>query len=135
MQPTTEATPVSKTSLWAGRILSGLTIAFLILDAVMKIVKAEVSVKSTIELGYPESVVVPIGIVLLICTLLYSIPRTAFLGAILLTAYLGGAVTTNLRVGNPLFSHVLFPVYFGAMVWGGVYLRNQRLRTIILSNN
>jgi hypothetical protein len=135
MQPTTEATPVSKTSLWAGRILSGLTIAFLILDAVMKILKAEVSAKSTIELGYPESVVVPIGIVLLICTLLYSIPRTAFLGAILLTAYLGGAVTTNLRVGNPLFSHVLFPVYFGAMVWGGVYLRNQRLRTIILSNN
>jgi hypothetical protein len=101
----------------------------------MKVMKARVAVEGTIELGYPESVVFGIGVLLLVCTLLYVIPRTSILGAILLTGYLGGAVATQVRVGNPLFTHVLFAVYVGVMVWGGLYLRDNRLRALISSKN
>src|SRR3954468_16175212 len=109
--------------VWTGRLLSALAAFFLLMDAVMKVVRARVSVQGTVELGYPESVVVGIGLVLLVCTLLYIIPRTAVLGAILLTGYLGGAVATQVRLGNPLFTHVLFAVYLGVVVWGGLFLR------------
>ena len=88
-------------------------------------------VEGTVQLGYPESVLLGLGIVLLACTVLYVIPRTAILGAILLTGYLGGAVATHVRVGNPLFTHVLFPVYLGVLIWGGLYLRDERLRALI----
>ena len=108
---------------------------FLLVDGVMKVMKAPVAVKGSIQLGYPESVVFGIGLVLLVCTLLDVISRTSILGAILLTGYLGGAVATHVRVGDPLFSHALFPVYFGVMVWGGLFLRNHRVRALILSNN
>jgi hypothetical protein len=125
---------LSKKRLWTGRVLSGLPIAFLLLDAVMKLVKPRVVVEGTTQLGYPESVILGLGILLLTCTLLYAIPRTSILGAILLTGYLGGAVATHVRVGNPLFSHILFPVYLGVMIWGGLFLRDNRLRALISSN-
>jgi hypothetical protein len=135
MRPITQTAPASKSRLWAGRILTALAAAFLLFDGVMKLVKPPVVVKATVEMGYPESTIVGIGVVLLVCTILYLIPRTSILGAVLLTGYLGGAVASNVRVGNPLFSHVLFPVYVGAMVWGGLYLRDTRLRTLISSSN
>jgi hypothetical protein len=135
MQTITQTVPASKSRLWTARILSGLAAAFLLFDAVMKLVKPPVVVKATVELGYPESTIVGIGVVLLVCMLLYLIPRTSILGAVLLTGYLGGAVASNVRIGNPLFSHVLFPIYVAALVWGGLYLRDTRLRTLISSNH
>ena len=135
MQPITQLVPVSKKRLWAGRIVSGLIVMFLLVDGVMKSMKARVAVEGTIHLGYPESVIVWLGIVLLACTLLYAIPRTSILGAILLTGYLGGAVATYVRVGDPLFSHAFFPVYLGVLVWGGLLLCDNRLRALILCNN
>ena len=130
MQSNTHAVPPSKMMLWAGRIISGLVALFLLVDGVMKLVKAEVVVKTTLELGYPESVVVGLGVVLTACTVLYLIPRTSILGAILLTGYLGGAVATHVRVGEGLFP-VLFPVVFGGLIWGGLFLRDDRLRSLI----
>jgi hypothetical protein len=123
--------PVSKARLWTGRILSALPVLFLLMDGVMKLVKPEFVVKATVQLGYPESIIFSLGIVLLICVILYVIPRTAVLGAILLTGYLGGAVATHARVGDPLFSHTLFPVYVAILLWGGLYLRENRLRELI----
>ena len=127
--------PISKKGLWAGRILSGLVVVFLLMDSVMKVMLSSVAVEGTKKVGYPEGTVFPLGCVLLACTLLYAIPRTSILGAILLTGYLGGAVATHVRVGDPLFSHVLFPVYFGVMLWGGLYLRESRLRALIPLRN
>ena len=121
----------SKGTLWAGRIMSALPALFLLLDGVMKLVKPAPVVEATVKLGYPERVIVPLGVVLLAGTVLYIIPRTAVLGAILLTGYLGGAVATHVRVGDPLFSHALFPTYLGALLWGGLYLRDRRLRALI----
>jgi hypothetical protein len=117
--------------LWAGRVMSALPALFLLLDAIMKFVKPEPVVKATVELGYPESVILGLGIVLLACTVLYLIPRTAILGAILLTGYLGGAVASHLRAGDGLFP-ITFPVVFGALLWGGICLRDERLRSLIL---
>jgi hypothetical protein len=115
------------TRIWTGRTLSGLASAFLFFDGVMKLFKPEVVVKATLELGYPESSIFGIGLVLVVSTLLYVMPRTSILGAVLLTGYLGGAVATHVRVGAGLFS-VVFPVAFGALVWGGLWLRNERVR-------
>ena len=122
---------VSKGSLWAGRIMSALAALFLLLDGVMKLVKPAPVVEATVQLGFPESVIFGLGIVLLVCVILYVIPRTSILGAIMLTGYLGGAVATQVRVGHPLFSHTLFPVYVAALVWGGLFLRESRLRALI----
>ena len=97
----------------------------------MKLVKPTFVVDATVKLGYQEGVIQGLGIALLMCTILYAIPGTSFLGAILLTGYLGGAVASNVRVGNPLFSNVLFPVYFTFVLWGGLYLRDKRLRALI----
>src|SRR4029450_11816059 len=116
-----QSAPLSKGRLWTGRIMSALPSLFLFVDAVGKLVKPAPVVEGTVQLGYPESVILGLGIVLLTCTVLYLIPRTAVLGAILLTGYLGGAVATHVRVGNPLFSSI-FPVIIGAMLWGGLYL-------------
>jgi len=110
--------------------MSGLPALFLLVDAVGKLVKPAPVVEATLQLGYPESVILGLGIILLACTFLYIIPPTAVLGAILLTGYLGGAVATHVRVGSPLFSHILFPVYLGALIWGGLYLRDERLRSL-----
>ena len=125
--------PVSKGKLWAGRIMSWLPALFLLVDGVMKLFKPAVVVEATVKLGYPENTILPIGIVLTVCTILYLIPRTAVLGAILLTGYLGGAVATHVRVGEGLFP-VTFPIIFGVLLWGGLYLRDNRLRTLIPIN-
>jgi len=120
----------NKSSLWAGRILSALPVLFLLLDGVMKVVKPAFVVEATVQLGYPESVIVALGVVLVACTILYLVPRTDVLGAILLTGYLGGAVATHVRVGGPLFS-ILMPVILGVMLWGGLYLRDERVRSLV----
>ena len=122
--------PVSPTMLWTGRISSGLPALFLLVDGVMKLVKPAVVVEGTVRLGYPETVILPLGIVLIACTVVYLIPRTAVLGAILLTGYLGGAVATHVRVGEGLFP-VSFPILLGVLLWGGLYLRDDRLRALI----
>jgi DoxX-like family len=122
---------VSKGRLWTGRIMSALPVLFLLMDGVMKLLKPEFVVKATVQLGYPESIILGLGIVLLVCVILYVIPRTAVLGAILLTGYLGGAVATHARVGDPLFSHTLFPLYVAILLWGGLYVREDRLRELI----
>jgi hypothetical protein len=120
---------VSKGTLWAGRIISGLPVLFLLIDGAMKLVKPAPVVEATVGLGYPESVIVPIGVVLIVCTILYLIPKTSVLGAILLTGYLGGAVATHVRTGESLFS-IIFPVIFGVLLWLGLYLRDSRLRAL-----
>lgn len=124
-------TNVSTKALWTGRILSALPILFLLMDAIGKFVKPEPVVTGTIALGYNENVILPLGIVLLVCTILYAVPQTSILGAILLTGYLGGAVATHVRIGNPLFTHLLFPVYLGILVWLGLYLRDPRVRALV----
>lgn len=111
--------------------MSTLAILFLLMDGVMKLVKPAPVVQGTLELGYPGSVIFGLGLVLLASVILYAIPRAAVLGAILLTGYLGGAVATHVRVENPLFSHVLFPVYLGILIWGGLVLRDERVRSLL----
>lgn len=115
---------------WAGRVLSALPAAFLLVDAVMKLVKPAAVVEATVALGYPERVIVPLGIVLLACTALYAMPSTAVLGAIVSTGYLGGAVATHVRVGGEVLP-VVFPVILGVLLWGGLYLRDERLRALL----
>lgn len=116
---------------WLSYILSGFVVLFLLMDAVMKLMRLRVVLESTAELGWPITSVVPLGLILLICTALYILPRTSVLGAILLTGYLGGTVATHARIGSPVFSHVLFGVYLGVMLWAGLYLRDGRLRALI----
>ena len=122
--------PMSGTRIWIGRILTGIVSAFLLFDGAMKLLKPSFVVKATIELGYPESTIIGIGVVLVLSTLLYLIPRTAIFGAVLLSGYLGGAVASQVRVSAPLFN-ILFPVVFGCLVWIGLYLRDGRLRAIL----
>jgi hypothetical protein len=122
--------PPSKGMLWAGHIISALAGLFLLMDGVMKLFKPSFVVEKTVELGYSESVIVGLGVVLTASTLLYLIPWTSVLGAILLTGYLGGAVATHVRVGDPAFS-VFFPVIFGALVWLGLLLRDRRIQQIL----
>jgi hypothetical protein len=125
-----DETKVSRKALWCGWIMGVLPALFLLLDATMKFVKPQPVLEGSVELGYSLSVLDALGVVLMASTLLYLIPRTAVLGAILLTGYLGGAVSTHVRVGNPLFTHTLFPVYFGLLLWGGLWLRDRRLRVL-----
>jgi hypothetical protein len=135
---TSTTAPVAATSTspgraarWTGRIMSGLVVAFMAFDAAMKLARLPLVIKGTVELGYPVSSIVPMGIILLTCVVLYLIPRTAILGAVLLTGYLGGAIATHVRVGNPLFTHVLAPIYVAAFVWAGLYLRDARARVLL----
>jgi hypothetical protein len=121
--------------IWTGRILSGLVVAFLLMDLSMKLLQVAPAVEGTRELGYPASVVLPLGILQLVLLALYLIPRTAPLGAVLWTGYLGGAIATHVRVQNPLFSHVLFPIYVGAFLWLGLYLRDRRVANMITEKN
>lgn len=123
--------PGSKVRRRAGAIMTGLAIVFLLFDSVGKLIPVTAAVQASIDLGYPESAVRPIGLILLLCLILYAIPATSVLGAILLTGYLGGAVATQFRVGNPLLTHTLFPFYIGALIWGGLLLREDRLRALI----
>jgi hypothetical protein len=124
-------TSTGKKALWTGRVLCALAILFLSFDSVAKLLRLGPAVEGTKQVGYPESVVLGIGVVLLVCVVAYAIPRTAILGAVLLTGYLGGAIATHVRIGSPLFTHVLTPVYVAAVVWGGLYLRDRRLRALV----
>jgi len=130
MQSETPHAPISKGMLWTGRVMSTLPALFLLFDGAMKLVKPAPVVEATVELGFPESALVPLGIVLLVSTALYLVPRTAVLGAILLTGYLGGAVATHVHAGHGAFQ-TLFPVGFGALLWGGLVLRDERLRALV----
>jgi DoxX-like family len=120
----------SKKQLWAGWIMGGLPAVFLLLDAIMKFVKPAAVVEGTLKVGFPESTIVGLGIALLLSTLLYLFPRTAVLGAILLTGYLGGAVATNVRVLGPVFN-IVFPIVFGVLLWGALWLRDRRLQALL----
>ncbi len=121
----------SRKRLWAGRIMSGLAILFLAFDGAVKVLELPPVVEGTIRLGYPASVVFGLGIVLLVCLVAHVIPRTSVLGAVLLTGYLGGAIATHVRIGDPLLTHTLFPIYVAVLIWGGLYLRDDRLRAVI----
>jgi hypothetical protein len=115
----------------AGAIMTGLVVLLLLFDSFGKLMQVRQVMEGSVALGYPPSSVRVIGIILLVCVIVYAIPCSSVLGAILLTGYLGGAVATNLRVGTPLFTHILFPIYVGVLVWGGIYLREDRLRSLV----
>ena len=128
MQTNTPISTTFKKGLWTGRIITGLTVLFLIFDTIVKILKLPVAVEGTVRLGYPSRLVVAIGLAELVCLATYLYPRTAVLGAILLTGYLGGATATQVRVEDPWFA---FPVVIGGLVWAGLFLRNERLRDLV----
>jgi DoxX-like family len=130
MQATLTATTGSKPALWAGYIISGLAVLFLIFDGGIKALQLAPAIEATVQLGYPASAVFGLGILQLACLAAYVIPRTSVLGAILLTGYLGGAIATQVRVGAPLFS-LVFAIALGAMIWGGLLLRDPQLRLLL----
>jgi DoxX-like family len=128
-----DAAPVSKPALWSGRALSGLVVLFLLFDGVIKLVPWPVVTETMDRMGFgsSETLARSLGFITIICTVLYAVPPTSILGAILLTGYLGGAMASHVRIGSPLFSHILFGFYLGLMIWGGLWLRDRRLRTLI----
>lgn len=121
----------SRAQVMTGRVLTSLATLFLLFDGVAKLFRPRMVLEGTVQLGYSPDVIIPLGVVLLVCLALYVVPRTAALGALLLTGYLGGAVATHVRVGDPLFSHILFPAYVAVLIWGGLVLRNPALRVIL----
>lgn len=125
--------PVSKTARWSGRLLSGLVIVFLLFDGAIKLVPWPVVTETMDRMGYgsSETLARSLGLITIVCTVLYAVPPTSILGAILLTGYLGGAIASHVRIGSPLFSHVLFGFYLGLMLWGGLWLRRRSLRTVL----
>ena len=129
----THAQSVSKSARWTGLVMSGLVILFLLFDGGIKLVPLEIVTQTSGEIGLPTdaSFARLLGVLTLIGVALYAIPQTAVLGAILLTGYMGGAIATHLRIDSPLFSHTLFGVYLGLLIWGGLYLRDLRLRRLI----
>jgi hypothetical protein len=133
MPTSTDTTAPSKARRLTGRILSTLTVLFLVMDIVFKFIRPipPQVLQSVAQLGFQPGLLTAIGILLLICTVLYVVPATSVLGAVLLTGYLGGAVSLHVRVGNPLFGYVLFPVYVGVLMWAGLYLRESRLLALL----
>ena len=125
--------PVSRPARWLGRVLSGLVILFMLFDGAIKLVPWPIVTETMDRMGYgsSESLARSLGAISLVCTVLYAIPPTSFVGAILLTGYLGGAMASHVRIGSPLFSHVLFGFYLGVMVWGGLWLRDRKLRALV----
>jgi uncharacterized membrane protein YphA (DoxX/SURF4 family) len=123
--------PLSGKWVWTGRILSGFIAAFLVFDGGIKVLEIQPVVDTFQQMGYPVKHAALIGIIELLCVILYVIPRTAVLGAVLLTAVLGGAIATHVRIDSPLFSHTLFGVYLGLIMWGGLYLREPRVRALL----
>ena len=130
---TTSNAGISKAARWSGRALSGLVILFLLLDGGMKLLPLQIVTETMDKMGYGASdgLARSLGIITIVCTVLYSIPPTSILGAILLTGYLGGAIASHVRIDSPLFSHTLFGFYLGLMVWGGLWLRDRNLRSLI----
>ena len=138
MQTISYATPdhsaAAAGSAWqlrVGRAFSWLAVLFLLFDSIGKLLQIQPVIDGTTQLGYPPELVFSLGVILLSCVLAYMIPRTSFLGALLLTGYLGGAVATHVRVGNPLLTHILFPTYLGALIWGGLALRDGHVRALL----
>jgi hypothetical protein len=133
MQAAQHSSANSSTGLWAGRILSGLVTLFMLFDASMKLLAIAPVTEAMEQIGWSPSADLArgLGLLLLACTLLYALPRTSILGAILLTGYLGGAISQHLRIGSPIFTHILFGLYLGLMLWGGLYFRDERLRRLI----
>jgi len=128
------ATPPQSTAAWklrTGYAVSCLVILFMLMDVAMKLLRLPIVLETTAQLGWPSDSAMPLGVVLLLCTALYAWPRTSVLGALLLTAYLGGAVATQARIGSPLLSHTLFGVYLGVLLWAGLYLRDSRVRALL----
>jgi DoxX-like protein len=117
-------------AVWGGRILSGLALLFLAFDAGVKLLMLAPAVAGTTQLGYPASIIFPLGVIQLVMLVLYAVPRTAILGAILWTGYLGGAVATHVRLGNPWATHILSPIYVAVLLWGGLWLRDARTRAL-----
>jgi hypothetical protein len=137
MSAATQADPLpnvttsnSKTLIWVGRTVSTLVVLFCTFDGIMKVIKEPHVIAASSELGFSTNAMVLIGVLMLACAVLYAIPRTTILGAVLLTGYLGGAVVSNLRVGHPVFE-CIFPVIFGALAWGGIFVRDPRVRELI----
>lgn len=131
MEPTTTISEDSKGRRWTARILAGIASLFIIFDGTIHLLVIQPVVDSFQQMGYPVELSVVLGILELMCLVLYLVPRTAVLGAVLMTGYLGGAVAVQLRIGAPLFSTALFPIYIGLMFWGGLYLVDERLRSLI----
>jgi hypothetical protein len=133
MSTIAETVPVSKPARWLGRVLSGLVILFMLFDGAIKLVPWPIVTETMDRIGYgsSETLARSLGLMTIVCTVLYAIPPTSIVGAILLTGYLGGAMASHVRIGSPLFSHTLFGLYLGLMVWGGLWLRDGSLRTLI----
>jgi hypothetical protein len=133
MSSIAEIAPISKPARWLGRVLSGVVILFMLLDGAIKLVPWPVVTETMDRIGYgsSETLARTLGFVTIICTVLYAIPPTSILGAILLTGYLGGAMASHVRIGSPLFSHTLFGFYLGLMLWGGLWLRDGSLRSLM----
>jgi len=122
---------MTRFQLWTGRILSAVAVLFLLFDLTLHLARPPFVIEGTKQIGFPAATILPLGIIELVCLILYLVPRTAVLGAILWTGYLGGAVATHVRVSDPLFSHILFPIYVALFLWGGLWLREPRLRALI----
>lgn len=122
--------PISKSRLWTARIMSGIVILFMLLDSIMKFVQPSSVIEGTLSLGFAEHHLVVMGVLGLLSTLLYALPGTSILGAVLLTGYWGGAVATHVRLDNPLFTHILFTVYLGILAWGRIWLVNEQFRNL-----
>jgi len=131
MQTTAPSETATTRQVWAGRVMSGTVVAFLLFDGIIKLIPLDIVVTTSEQLSIPTHLARTLGVLTLIGTILYAVPRTSVLGAILLTGYLGGAIYTHLRIGSPVFSHLLFGVYLGLMIWGGLYLRDGRVRALI----
>jgi len=122
---------MKSTKVWSGRVISALPIVFLAFDGVIKLMNIAPVTESFVKLGYRPSVALAIGTLEIICLLVYLVPRTAIVGAVLLTGYLGGAIATHVRVGDPLLTHVFFPLYVATLLWLGLLLRDERLRALV----
>lgn len=133
IETSVNAPAVSKARLWTARIMGGLVIAFMLMDSIFKFIPNEAVTTGTVELGYQAHHIPILGALGFISIVLFIIPRTQILGAILLTGYFGGAIATHVRLDNPLFSHILFPVYLAVLAWGSLWLKNERLRKLILN--
>lgn len=132
IETTINAPSTSKARLWTARIMGGIVIAFMLMDSIFKFIPNEAVTTGTVELGFQAHHIPVLGALGFISIVLFALPRTQLLGAILLTGYFGGAIATHVRMDNPLFSHILFPVYLGLLAWGSLYLKNERLRKLIL---
>ena len=133
MQATLPATAPSTAKVWTGRIMGGIVILFMLMDSIFKFIVNEEVIKGTTDLGFQVHHLPIMGTLGLIATLLYIFPRTELLGAVLLTGYWGGAIATHVRMDNPLFTHILFPVYLGVLAWGALWMKSERLRRLILN--